>query len=71
MGESRTLARERGIRAGAWRGKGGLHSEGMQAGFKEVKEGKQGELPRCRRKHERVIRHKSSPRGSAESWFHS
>ena len=28
VGESRTLARERGIRAGAWRGKSGLHGEG-------------------------------------------
>ena len=27
VGESRTLAKVRGIRAGAWRGKGGLHSE--------------------------------------------
>ena len=27
VGESRTLAREKGIRARAWRGKGGLHSE--------------------------------------------
>ena len=27
VGESRTLARERGIRARAWSGKGGLHRE--------------------------------------------
>ena len=30
VGESRSLARERGIRAGAWRGKGGFHREGRQ-----------------------------------------
>ena len=30
MGESRTLARERGIRARAWSGKSGLHGEGRQ-----------------------------------------
>ena len=30
VGESRTLARERGIRAGVQRGKGGLHSKGRQ-----------------------------------------
>ena len=30
MGESRTLASERGIRAGAWSGKGGLHGERVQ-----------------------------------------
>ena len=35
VGESRTLTRERGIREGAWRRKGGLHSE----------EGKQEEPP--------------------------
>ena len=30
VGESRTLAKEREIKAGAWRGKCGLHNEGMQ-----------------------------------------
>ena len=53
MGESRTLARKRGIRARAWRGKGGLHSERRQ-------------IPkRKERKHERVSERKSSPRRSA------
>ena len=28
MGESHTLAREKGIRARAWRGKGALYGEG-------------------------------------------
>ena len=37
VGESRTLASERGIRARAWRGKGGLHGE--------QREGKQEEPP--------------------------
>ena len=31
VSENRTLARKRQIRVGAWRGKGGLHSEGRQA----------------------------------------
>ena len=30
VGESHTLTNERGIRAGAWRGKGKLHGEGSQ-----------------------------------------
>ena len=30
VGESRTLARERGIRARAWSGKGGVHGEGRE-----------------------------------------
>ena len=30
VGKCRTLARKKGIRAGAWRGKGGLRSEGGQ-----------------------------------------
>ena len=38
MGESRTMAGVRGIKAEAWRGKGGLHGEGG-------KKGKQKELP--------------------------
>ena len=29
MSKSNTLAREKGIKAGAWGGKGGLNSEGM------------------------------------------
>ena len=44
MGASRTLARERGIRARAWSGKGGLHRERKQT-KKEDREGKQGEPP--------------------------
>ena len=34
MGESRTVTREREIRAGAWSGKGGLHGEGRFQGGK-------------------------------------
>ena len=44
MGESRTLARERRIRAGAWRGKGGHHSEGRQVPGRKGKD-KQEEPP--------------------------
>ena len=37
MGESRTLASERRIRVGAWRGKGGLHSEERQVSRRKGK----------------------------------
>ena len=68
VGESRTLARERRIRARAWRGKGGLHREGRQISGKA----NNNSLPeRSRWKHERVSGRKSSPGRSAESWFHS
>ena len=71
MGECRTLARERGIRAGAWRGKGGLHGERGQIPRRTGRESKKS-LPRAsRRKHERVSGRKRSPGQSAESWFHS
>ena len=71
MGESRTLARERGIRAGAWSGKGGLHSEQRKIPRRTGRARKKS-LPRTsRRKHERVSGRKSSPGRSAESWFHS
>ena len=71
MGESRTLARERKTRAGAWRGKGGLHGEGRQIPRKKGSASKKSLLRRSRRKHERVSGRKSSPGRSAESWFHS
>ena len=45
MSESRILARERGIRARASRGKGGFHCEGRKEGSKEEREGKQEEPP--------------------------
>ena len=71
MGESHTLARVRGIKARAWRGKGGLHSEGRQIPRRTGRASKKS-LPRTsRRKHERVTGRKSSPGRSAESWFHS
>ena len=44
MGESRTLAREKGIRARPWRGKGGLHRERKQIPRRKGK-GKQEEPP--------------------------
>ena len=44
MGESHILARERGVRARAWSGKGGLHRE-RRAGSKKEREGKQEEPP--------------------------
>ena len=71
VGESRTLARERGIRARAWRGKGGLHSEGRQIPKRKGRACKKSIPKRSRRKHEQVSERKSSPGRSAESWFHS
>ena len=71
VGKSRTLARVRGIRARAWRGKEGLHREGRQVPMRNGMASKKS-LPRTsRRKHERVSGRKSSPGRSAESWFHS
>ena len=71
MGESRTLAREGGIRAKARSRKGGLHREQRQIPRRTGRASKKS-LPRTsRRKHERVIGRKSSPGRSAESWFHS
>ena len=71
VGESRTLARVRGIRARAWRGKGGLDREGRQIPRRKGR-ARNKSLPRTsRRKHEWVSGRKSSPGRSAESWFHS
>ena len=71
VGESRTLARKRGIRARASRGKGGLHGERRQIPRRKGRASKKS-LPRTsRRKHERVSGRKSSPGRSAVSWFHS
>ena len=63
--------RERGIRAGAWRGKGKLHSEERQVPRKRGRASKKNLPRRSRKKHERVSVRKSSPGGSAESWFYS
>ena len=61
VGESRTLARERGIRARAWRGKDGLHGERGQIPRRKGRASKKS-LPRTsRRRHERVSGRKSSP----------
>ena len=71
VGESRTLARKRGIRARAWSGKRGLHRGGRQIPRRKGRASKK-RLPRtCRRKHEWVSGRKSSPGRSAESWFYS
>ena len=73
MGESCTLARERGVRARAWSGKGGLHRERGQIPWRTGRASNKS-LSRTstrRRKHERVSGRKSSPGRSAESWFHS
>ena len=70
MCENRTLARERGIRAEARRGKGGLHSEGGQVPRRKGRARKES-LLRSRRKHERVSERKSASGRPAESWPHS
>ena len=71
MGESRTLARKREIRARTWVGKGGLNREQGQIPRREGRASNKS-LPRTSgRKHERVSERKSSPGRSAESWFHS
>ena len=69
--ESLTLARVRGIRARAWRGKGGLHGEQGQIPRRTGRESKKSLSRRSRRKHERVSGRNSSPGRFAESWFHS
>ena len=71
VGESRTLASKRGIRVGAWRGKGGLRSERRQIPWRKGRASKKSLTKRGRKKHERVSGHKSSPGRSVESWFHS
>ena len=71
MGESRTLARVRGIRARAWGGKGGLHGERGKIPRRNGRTSKKSLPSTSRRKHERVSGCKSSPGRSAESWIYS
>ena len=71
VSESHTLSRQRRIRAGAWSGKGGLHSEGGKIPRRKGRASKKSLSKRSRRKHERLSGRKSSPGRSAESWFHS
>ena len=61
VGESRTLTRKRRIRAIAWKGKGGLYSEGRQVPRRKGRESRESLPRRSRRKHERVSGRKSSP----------
>ena len=67
VGESRTLARVRGIRARACSGKSGLHREGRQIPRRKGRASKKSFPRTSRRKHERVSGRKSSPGPSAES----
>ena len=59
VSDSRTLSRKSNIRARAWRGKGGLDSEGRQIPRIKGRASKKS-LPRrtSRRKHERMSGHK-------------
>ena len=71
VSESHTLVRKRGIKAGAWRGEGELHSQGRQVPKRTGRASKESLHRRSGRKHERVSGRTSSPEASAESWFHS
>ena len=71
VSESRTLAKERGIIAGARRGKDGLHSEGRQVPRRRKKASKKILSRGSRRKQHRIGRRKSSVGASAGPWFHS
>ena len=70
VGESRTLAKKRRVRARACSGKGGLHRERRQIPTTTGRASKKSLPRRGRTKHERVSARKSSPGQSAESWFH-
>ena len=71
VGESRTLARKRGIRVRAWSEKSGLHGERRQIPRRKGRASKKSLPRRSGRKHEHVSGRKSSPGQSVESWFHS
>ena len=70
MGESRTLAREKGDQSESMERKGGLHREQRQIPRRTGRASKKSLSKGSRRKHERVSERKSSPGRSAESWFH-
>ena len=59
--------REREVRAGAWRGKGGLYRVERQVPRRRGRASKKSFPRKCRRKHKRVSGRKSFPGGSAES----
>ena len=71
VSENRILTREREIRTRAWRGEGGLHTEGRQVPRRKEGASKKSFHRGSRRKHERVSGRKSSPKRYEESWFHS
>ena len=65
MSESSNLARERRIRAGAWKENGELHNERRQFLRRRVRTSKDSLPGGNKRKHKRVIGRKSSPGASA------
>ena len=71
MSESRTSAREKGNRAGAWEEKDGLYSEGRQVLGRRESACKENFPRRSRKKREEVSGRKSFAEESAESWFYS
>ena len=71
VSENLSLVGVREIRAGARKGKGGLHRKRRQVPKRKGRASKKGLLREIRRKHEWVSERKSSPGRSAESWFHS
>ena len=64
-GRKSRWARERGIRAKAWSGKGGLHRERRQIPRRKGRASRKSLSRTSRRKHERVSGRKSSPGRSA------
>ena len=65
------LGERKGIRAGAWRGKSELYTEGRQVPRRRGRASKESLPRRSSRKHKRVSGHKSFLGESGESWFHS
>ena len=70
-GRESRCARVRGIRARAWRGKGGLHRKRRKIPRRKGRVSKKSLHKRSRRKHERMSGRKSSLGRSVVSWFHS
>ena len=71
VGESHTLATDEGIKARAWRGKGGLHGERGKIPRRKGRASKKSLSRTSRGKQQKVSGRKSSSERSAESWFHS
>ena len=71
MSKSFILTKKWRIRAGAWRGKSQLHSEGRWIPGRRVRAGGKSLPRRSRRKHERMSGSKNSPEGTGKYLFYS